>query len=125
MQEVKITIEKNIGTISTISDAAAHLKMSPETLKKKFRREEGVSLSEFIDQKKIEAMKKLLQEHNLSCCEICYAFGMREDSGARFFKRHTGITMKQYRIRNTLIAAKNICIIAKPLQQYEENDLAW
>jgi transcriptional regulator GlxA family with amidase domain len=45
-------------------------------------------------------MKHFLRTTDLKCLTICLESGIaREDEGARFFKRRTGMTMKEYRRR--------------------------
>ena len=100
-EKIKRYIRNHIGHIRTIQDVADHLDLSSETLRRTFRRAEGVSLSQFITQVRIEQAKTLLRETDLLCFEICYAVGFtREDTGAKVFKREVGCTMKAWRARN-------------------------
>ncbi len=95
---VKRYIERNLKRVRGIRPLAADLRTSSEKLRKEFRRAEGIPLSEFITNIKIEQAKKLLKETGKYCFEICFEVGFpREDGGARTFKRVTGMTMQEYR----------------------------
>lgn len=77
---------------------ADDLKVPAETLRKQFRRREGIPISKFIRLMKVENAKKLLTETDKYCFEICYEVGFpREDGGSRTFKQVTGMTMVEYR----------------------------
>ena len=99
---IKRYIRSHIGHIGTIQDVADHFDVSGETLRRTFRRAEGVGLSRFITQVRVEKAKALLLETNLLCFEICFAVGFtREDTGAKVFKREAGCTMQAWRVRNS------------------------
>jgi AraC-like DNA-binding protein len=71
--DIKSCVDFNLARVKTISDVAKILKMSSETLRKKFEREEGVSLRGYIFCRKIELMiELLLVENNVHCNWICY-----------------------------------------------------
>lgn len=94
---VKTLIENKLSSINSISDVAKILQISTETLRKKFYREERKRLSNYIVNCKIIAMKEMLIASKAPCFEICYTVGLREDTGAKLFKKHTGLTMRQFR----------------------------
>lgn len=95
---VKKAVLQEFSRIKKISDLAQLLGSTAEPLKKGFMRRERISLSKYLSEIRIERAKELLQKSNLKCKEICLAVGFsREDSGSRTFKRHTGISMKEYR----------------------------
>lgn len=97
MQTVKNFLGFNISRVNTIADIAEKMNVSPETLRKAFLREEKMPLSEFISRMRVEVMKEYLRIGDEPCQNICFNAGLREDSGARLFKKITGMTMKQYR----------------------------
>jgi AraC-like DNA-binding protein len=95
---VKSLVWTTLRGTRRIGDIADRLHISQETLRKAFRREEGIPLSTFIARARVEQAKRLLVDSELRCFEICYQVGYsREDVGARAFKRATGMTMLQYR----------------------------
>lgn len=74
--------------------------MSPDYLTKLFRRENGMSLSEYIIQKRISLAKKLLVTTSLSVVEISQRTGFSYSSYfVRIFKKKTELTPQQYRER--------------------------
>jgi len=94
---VKKYIAGHLPAIHSIEDVARELGVSAQTLRKDFMRCERVSLREYIVARRVEEMREMLKKSELTCMEICVELGCREDVGARFFKRYTGMTMKQFR----------------------------
>jgi AraC-like DNA-binding protein len=94
---VKKYIASHLPAIHTIQDVARELGVSAQTLRKDFVRTEKISLREYIAGQRVESMRDLLKRTDLSCVDICRELGCREDVGERFFKRHTGMTMRQFR----------------------------
>ena len=98
---IKRYIRNHIDHIGTTQDVADHFDVSSETLRRVFRRAEGVGLSRFITRVRVEKAKALLRETDLLCFEICFAVGFtREDTCAKVFKREVGCTMQAWRARN-------------------------
>lgn len=100
MNDVKKYLEFHLSDITTVADLARHLKVSAETLRKNFRRTERISLGQYILKLKVEVMKEYLVIGDDPCNWICGSLNIREDTGAKLFKRYTGETMKQYRDRH-------------------------
>ncbi len=98
LHAVKLCIDYHLKEVITVQSVAERLKVSPETLRKTFLREENIHLGDYIVQRKLQAMKELLLMSELPCYSICYEFGFREDSGARVFKKRIGLTMKEFRM---------------------------
>lgn len=91
-------IEDNVKTIETASEVAAIVDVSYETLRKRFRREVGIPIGKYIQQKRIDEACQLLLETDAPVYVVCRRIGYSSDSnGIRAFKRHTGMTMEQYR----------------------------
>ncbi|MEW5799151.1 MAG: AraC family transcriptional regulator [Bacteroidota bacterium] len=99
-REIKRYVEFHLAEIKTISDIASPTHVCYETLKKIFSREENISLSDYNVGSKVQAMKEMLVITEESCKYICYSFGLREDTGAKLFKKVTGMTMVEYRQRH-------------------------
>ncbi|MFZ4620531.1 MAG: helix-turn-helix domain-containing protein [Bacteroidota bacterium] len=98
--EIKQFIDQNLKEVDSIYSISSRLQVSYNTLRKSFLREEQVSLADYINQQKVQAMKELLLMDNLPCFCICLEFGFREDTGAKVFKKLTGMTMREFRKRN-------------------------
>ena len=100
-EEVKHYVRQHVHQARTIQDVADHFDLSAETLRRIFRRAEGIGLSRFITQVRVEKAKALLRETDRLCFEVCFAVGFkREDTGAKVFKRVTGCTMEAWRRQN-------------------------
>jgi len=99
MDELKNLVDFHLPKINTISDAAARLNISAETLRKNFLRKERIHLHDYIYERKVQLMKELLLMDNDSCYNICTIAGLREDTGAKVFKKITGLTMQGFRKR--------------------------
>ncbi len=82
----------------TIAEIGEYVQLSESHLSKKFKREMGVSLSEYILQQKIERAKNLLRYSELSIVEIGENFSFSSQSHfTRIFKMQTGVTPHKYR----------------------------
>ena len=75
--------------------------LSPNYLSSLFKKEVGISISEFIQQLRIDEAKKLLDLTNYSISEIGTFLNFNDQSYfIKTFKKHTGLTPKQYRGRD-------------------------
>jgi AraC-like DNA-binding protein len=91
-------ISENIDKANDISSIASVFNVSWETLRKTFQRREGVSLSRYLREQKVDAVKKRLIQTDDRCFEIIYSLNLgREDVFARTFKNATGMTMEEFR----------------------------
>ncbi|MBS6645371.1 MAG: AraC family transcriptional regulator [Clostridiaceae bacterium] len=83
----------------TLDVIAQALSFSPSYLTRYFKEKQGVSLMQFIDQKRFSKSKQLLTETELSIKEIREQCGYSDAANfSRKFRQHEGITPKQYRI---------------------------
>lgn len=82
------------------SDVAKAMLMSPSYLSDLFKKEEGITITEFILQEKIKLVKNMLVYSRYSYIEIANYLGFSSQSylGAKF-KKVTGMTLHQYRER--------------------------
>ncbi|MFA6542110.1 MAG: AraC family transcriptional regulator [Bacteroidota bacterium] len=97
MERIKLLIDYHLSDLKTISDLSFWLRLAPETLRKRFLRDENISIGEYIIRRKVMAMKERLLISDDPCYLICIEFGFREDTGARMFKKYAGMTMNEYR----------------------------
>lgn len=75
--------------------------LSPNYLSSLFKKEVGIPISEFIQQLRIDEAKKLLDLTNYSIAEIGTFLNFNDQSYfIKTFKKHTGLTPKQYRGRD-------------------------
>ena len=94
-------IRKNLKediNLKHLSDKAC---MSTTSFYRFFKRELGMSPIEFVLSEKIKHAKKLLRNPSIQINEVCYLSGF-EDANyfIRLFKKHEGITPKQYQLMN-------------------------
>jgi AraC-like DNA-binding protein len=94
-------IRKNLKediNLKHLSDKAC---MSTTSFYRFFKRELGMSPIEFVLSEKIKHAKKLLKNQSIQINEVCYLSGF-EDANyfIRLFKKHEGVTPKQYQLMN-------------------------
>ena len=82
----------------TVNDLAEHTNFSPSHLSKLFKKELGVSISDYIREKKIDTAQNLLHYSDLSLIEISTHLGFSSQSHfIQTFEKYTGVTPKKYR----------------------------
>ena len=82
----------------TLKELAEKAGLSESYLSKLFRREMGVTVSQYISQKRIEAAENLLKYSDYSCIEISnYLCFNSESYFIQVFKSYTKMTPKEYR----------------------------
>lgn len=73
-------------------------------LSQRFKKEVGLSISEYIQQQRIEEAKELLTLSDFPLSEICSRLAFHDQSYfTKVFKKHTGMTPKRYRTQRQLI----------------------
>ncbi len=91
-------IYNNLHTKITLQKLSEICAISPTYLSKLFHKEVGLTVSDYITKKRIEAAENMLRYSNYSCVEIsdclCYS---SESHFIQVFKKHTGYTPKCYR----------------------------
>ncbi|MFH6960083.1 AraC family transcriptional regulator N-terminal domain-containing protein [Flavobacterium aquidurense] len=92
---IKLNLKENIN-LKSLSEKAC---MSTASFYRFFKRELGMSPIEYILNEKIKQAKKLLRNPGIQINEVCYLSGF-EDANyfIRLFKKHEGITPKQYQL---------------------------
>lgn len=96
---VKEVVKQNIKKVRSISCVSEKLNVSYETLRKSFLKKERIPLANYITMKKVQAMKQHLITADDPCFFVCYEYGYREDSGAKIFKKLTGMTMLEFKTK--------------------------
>ena len=82
----------------TLKELAQAAGLSESYLSKLFRREMGVTVSQYISRKRIEAAENLLKYSDFSCVEISnYLCFNSESYFIQVFKSYTKMTPKEYR----------------------------
>lgn len=85
----------------TIEELAEHTKLSPSYLSKLFKKELGISISDYIREKKIEKSQNLLKFCDYSLVDIANYLSFSSQSHfIQSFKQLVGMTPKKYRDLN-------------------------
>lgn len=91
-------IQQNLSSSITVEDIAESLYMSRPYLSKKFKKETGISVSDFIHIQKIEEAKRLLKYTDKSLLSISIYLSYSSQSHfTNMFKKITGQLPKTYR----------------------------
>ncbi|CAH0121564.1 Protein-glutamate methylesterase/protein-glutamine glutaminase [Paenibacillus sp. CECT 9249] len=100
-QDIRMAVEyinEHYNEDISVANIADVLNLSPNYLSKLFRSETGIRLVEYINQRRIEAAKRLLRETNLKVYEVGEKAGFQETSYfCKVFKELTGVTVTEYR----------------------------
>ena len=98
IETVKKMIAENLGTEISRDELAAAVYLNPDYLTRRFKQETGLSLSDYIIEKRVALAKRLLLKTELSIVEISEKAGFSYSSYfVRLFRKKTGITPQQYR----------------------------
>ncbi len=77
---------------------AEHFNISPQYMRKLFKNHTGMSVSEYVSNKRLEKSMHLLAHTDMNLQDIVVQIGNSDISGfVRFFKQKTGMTPGQYR----------------------------
>lgn len=96
IQIVKKQLELcDVGQMSR-SELARHCCVSPSYLSTVFKREEGISLIDYIRRKKVQRGKKLMRDSSKNLTEIAGTLDMDVYSFSRLFKQVTGMPPSRY-----------------------------
>ena len=92
-------VEENYASPSlSLSSIADNLRFSPSYLTRYFKEKSGISLMQYIDRKRFEESKRLLETTNLSVKAIVEKVGYTDEANfSRKFKKNEGVTPTQYR----------------------------
>ncbi len=85
-------------------DIADHVKISPTYLSFLFKKEVGLTVRDYIQHARIEEAKKMIIFSNTPISKICSLLNFTDQSYfTKVFKKHAGLTPKQYREKQHLI----------------------
>lgn len=91
-------IETHLHEEITVVDIAAVLKLSPNYLSNLFRQQTGKRLIEYVQERRVEAAKKLLADSPFKVYEVAEKVGFKDTSYfCKVFKEFTGMTVSDYR----------------------------
>ena len=91
-------IKKNVENNLSLRDISSFVSVHPNYLSAAFKKEVGKTLTEYINEVRIESIKQYINYTNLSISEISFTFNFNHVTYfSRFFKKHTGLTPMEYR----------------------------
>ncbi len=100
-------IYKHIYENISHNDIALQVELSPKYLSVLFKKEVGISVSDYIQQTKIGEAKKLLAYSKTPISEICTLLNFNDQSYfTKVFKKVTGVTPMYFRERHHLLDRK-------------------
>lgn len=96
-------IRENITRAFSLKELSDKACMSTTSFYRYFKRETGMSPLEFILNEKIKHAKQLLRNPGIQINEVCFMAGFDDcNYFIRLFKKHEGITPKQYQMLNII-----------------------
>lgn len=94
-------IYNHINERITINELAGYTELSPSYLSRLFKQNLGISVSDYIREKKIEKAENLLKYSDISLIEIANYLAFSSQSHfIQTFEKYVGLTPKKYRDRH-------------------------
>ncbi len=94
-------IANHVNQSISVEDVAEHIGIDRSTLSRKFKKELGFNISDYIMRRKLEEAKSLLKFTNKSISEISeYLCFSTQSYFQNVFKKKYGMTPKEYRSKN-------------------------
>ncbi|MNG22693.1 Bifunctional transcriptional activator/DNA repair enzyme AdaA [compost metagenome] len=94
-------MQTHISQDLTREDIAAFLHFNPAYLSRLFKKETGLSLSDYIMDQRMKQAKRLLSESDLKVSDVAEITGYRNFSYfSKLFKKQEGFTPQEFRKRN-------------------------
>ena len=91
-------VEKNLSSKITLADLSWNLHCSTVTLTEHFKREYGITIMQYVTQKRMEAAKQMLLTSNASIGEIAVSCGFADvEYFSRTFKGCYGVSPNRWR----------------------------
>lgn len=98
INKVKTYISQNLDGDTSLYSLSSHVHLCPEHLLRVFKKQEGVTILQYINDLKLEKAMYLLSETDISIKEIAASLGFTSTGYfGRFFKSKRGITPNAYR----------------------------
>ena len=98
IKDIKKSIAKNLSNKITLTDIAESVHLEPHYCCSLFSRHMGMSICDFVRERRIETAESLLITTNLSLSEVAEHCGFEDyNYFSRIFKRQVGISAMRYR----------------------------
>ncbi|MFC2949642.1 helix-turn-helix transcriptional regulator [Virgibacillus sediminis] len=96
-------IQLNLGEKLSLEVVAAELFITPSHLSRKFKEDTGVSMTEFINQKRVEEAKWYLERDTIAVTDVALMVGFNDvNYFSKVFKRYTGMAPTAYVKENSM-----------------------
>jgi YesN/AraC family two-component response regulator len=90
-------VEDNIDKAITLSQLSQHIQKSPNHIGSAFKKENNLTVKEYINIKKVKKIADVMQNKKLSFRKACECVALNDEAyGYRLFKRYMGITPGEY-----------------------------
>ena len=94
-------IRNNINHRITLADISKEVGLHPVYVSSLFAEKVGMSVTEFIDQSRVRMIESFLTDSDMKLLDIAELFSFSSAAHfSTFFKRHTGMTPREYRAEN-------------------------
>ena len=106
--DVQTELNRDLRAAPTMKVLAAQLGVSPRTLIRRFKSATGVSIGQYLQQRRLDEAQALLRRTNLSITEVGVAVGLNDASHfSRMFREQAGVTPSAFRtaVRDKSFAA--------------------
>ncbi len=101
VHQVMDYIQRHLQEPLTVEKLAGVVELTPNYLSTLFKKETGLSLSEYVRRERIDMARQLLQYTDYTCLEIAEYLCFSSDSHfSRVFREYTGISPTAYRKKN-------------------------
>lgn len=93
-----IYIENNFREPISLTDIANAVNLNPSYLSRLFKKENGLSVTEYLTQFRLEKAKELLKDNSLRLRDVAEHVGYNDISYfSNTFKKYTGMSPTEYR----------------------------
>ena len=111
--DVQTELNRDLRATPAMSALASQLGVSSRTLIRRFKSATGVSIGQYLQQRRLDEAQALLRRTNLSITEVGVAVGLNDASHfSRMFREQTGLTPSAFR---TAVRDKSFAANARPL----------
>ncbi len=98
VQKVITCIDTDITADLSLKNQAKLLNVNPSYLSTLFKKETGVTLTDYVNKKRIERAKSLLKKSNIQIQSVAQSCGILDvNYFTKIFKKYTNLTPKEYR----------------------------
>jgi YesN/AraC family two-component response regulator len=98
VQKVITCIDTDITADLSLKTLAGILNVNSSYLSTLFKKETGITLTEYVNKKRVERAKLLLKNGNVQIQTVAQNCGILDvNYFTKIFKKHTGVTPREYR----------------------------